>query len=52
LRRFAHFKELFSCLSPVFLFSLPAIRQLVSDGATFYVSHSGGKDSMAMYAIT
>lgn len=31
--------------------SLPAIRQLVSDGAIFYVSHSGGKDSMAMYAI-
>ena len=26
------------------------VRQLVDDGAIFYVSHSGGKDSQAMYA--
>ncbi|WP_218033913.1 phosphoadenosine phosphosulfate reductase domain-containing protein [Paenibacillus koleovorans] len=27
------------------------IKQFVNDGATFYVSHSGGKDSQAMYAL-
>ena len=27
------------------------IRQMIEDGAIFYVSHSGGKDSQAMYAL-
>lgn len=27
------------------------IQQLIADGAIFYVSHSGGKDSQAMYAL-
>jgi DNA sulfur modification protein DndC len=27
------------------------IEQLINDGAIFYVSHSGGKDSQAMYAL-
>lgn len=27
------------------------VRNLVTDGAVFYVSHSGGKDSQAMYAL-
>lgn len=29
----------------------PDVDALVADGAIFYVSHSGGKDSQAMYAI-
>lgn len=29
----------------------PAITELINAGAVFYVSHSGGKDSQAMYAL-
>ena len=29
---------------------LPTIDELISDGAIFFVSHSGGKDSQAMYS--
>lgn len=27
------------------------IQQLIEDGAIFYCSHSGGKDSQAMYSV-
>lgn len=35
----------------IYIQELPKVRELVSNGAIFYVSHSGGKDSQAMYAI-
>lgn len=36
----------------VFLIFVPEeINKLIDDGAIFYVSHSGGKDSQAMYAL-
>ena len=31
--------------------STPDLNQLIADGAIFYISHSGGKDSQAMYAM-
>ncbi|SEQ22682.1 3'-phosphoadenosine 5'-phosphosulfate sulfotransferase (PAPS reductase)/FAD synthetase [Virgibacillus subterraneus] len=33
------------------LFIPEEIEQLITDGAIFYVSHSGGKDSQAMYSL-
>lgn len=31
--------------------NIEPVQQLISSGAIFYVSHSGGKDSQAMYAV-
>lgn len=33
------------------IYEPPELDQLINDGAIFFVSHSGGKDSQAMYAL-
>ena len=31
--------------------NLSTVEQWIADGATFFVGHSGGKDSQALYAV-